>query len=159
MPIMREGAALGVLALTRREPGPFGEREIELVRTFADQAAIAVGNVRLLDEAQARTAELGEALRQQAATAQVLKTLSGPAFELGGVLTTLTASAASFCNAGGAAIYLEKDGAYRVAAATGAMPEPLVRAQPPGRDSWNGRAALARTILHVADAGRDTQHP
>ena len=159
IPLLREGTVIGVFALTRPEPGPFSDPEIGLVETLADQAVIAIENVRLADEVEARTAEVGEGLRQQTATADVLKTISRPAFGLDAVLTMLTASAGSLCNAGGAAIYLLKDDAYRVGAATGAMPAHLVRAHLPGRDSWIGRAALDGTAIHVADTGRDAEHP
>jgi signal transduction histidine kinase len=89
----------------------------------------------------------------------MLKTISRSSFDLDAVLTTLTASAASLCNAGGAAIHMLKDGAYRLGAATGAMPADLVRAHLPGRDSWIGRAALDGAVIHVADTGRDAEHP
>ena len=159
VPLLRDGSAVGVIALTRARPGPFGEREIELVRTFADQAAIAIENARLADDVRARIADLGEALRQQGATADVLKAISRSTFDLGGVLTALTASAAALCNAGGSAMYMLKDGAYRLGAATGAMPEHLVGPHLPGRDNWIGRAALDAAVIHVADADSDAQHP
>ncbi|MDQ2703581.1 MAG: GAF domain-containing protein, partial [Pseudomonadota bacterium] len=158
VPLLREGEAIGVFALTRPRPGPFGERQVELVRTFADQAVMAIENARLAGEVQARTAELDEAARQQQATAEVLKTIGRSRFDLDRVLTTLTGSAATLCNAGGAAIYMLRDGAYRLGAATGAMPEQLVRPHLPGRDSWIGRAALDRTVIHIADTGHDTDH-
>ena len=69
VPIKERGRFSGYFALGRRAPGPYSTRQIELVETFADQAAIAIENVRLFDEVQARTAELSEALEQQTATA------------------------------------------------------------------------------------------
>ncbi len=76
VPLLREGELLGTFAMIRTEVRPFSDREIELVKTFADQAVIAIENVRLFDEVQARTAEVSEALKQQTATADVLKVIS-----------------------------------------------------------------------------------
>src|SRR5262249_17349950 len=82
VPLLREGTAIGALFLTRPEVEPFTQTQIDLLTTFADQAVIAIENVRLFDEVQARTEELSESLRQQTATAEVLKTISRTAFDL-----------------------------------------------------------------------------
>ena len=95
VPLMREGEAIGVIALARSRVEPFNEREIDLVTTFADQAVIAIENVRLFDEVQARTDDLSEFLQQQTATADVLKIISRSTFDLQAVLNTLV----EFCGA------------------------------------------------------------
>src|SRR5262249_20846353 len=99
VPLFRAGTALRVPFLTRPDVEPFTQTQIDLLTTFADQAVIAVENVRLFDEVQARTEELSESLRQQTATAEVLKTISRTAFDLQRVLATLLENAVRICGA------------------------------------------------------------
>ncbi len=99
VPLMRGGAPIGVLSLTRSEVKPFTDRQIELVTTFADQAVIAIENVRLFDDVQKRTAELTESLQQQIATANVLKVISSSPGELEPVFEIILENAARICEA------------------------------------------------------------
>ena len=119
VPLMREGEPIGVIALARNRVEPFTDREIELVTTFADQAVIAIENVRLFEAEQQRTRELTESLQQQSATADVLKVISRSAFDLQTVLDTLVESAARLCDADSAAIHRPDGNSYPYVASYG----------------------------------------
>src|SRR5215470_5915680 len=99
VPMLKGDTLLGVIFIYRLEVRPFNEKQVALVETFADQAAIAISNVGLFEEVQARTRELTESLEQQTATADVLKVISGSAFDLGPVLQTVVSAAVRLCRA------------------------------------------------------------
>ena len=127
VPLMRDGEPIGAFALARSEPVPFTRRQVELVTTFADQAVIAIENVRLFDEVQARTRELAEALQQQTATAEVLKVISRSAFDLQAVLDTLASSAVELSGASNGVIVLREGDGFRYRAFSAGMTPEFVQ--------------------------------
>ena len=99
VPMMRDGMPVGVMTLMRKNVQPFTDKQIELVSTFADQAAIAIENVRLFEAEQQRTRELTESLEQQTATSEVLRVISSSPGELEPVFDALLANAVRICGA------------------------------------------------------------
>jgi GAF domain-containing protein len=162
VPLLREGTPIGIALLMRKTVRPFNENQIDLVETFADQAVIAIENVRLFDEVQARTAELSDALQQQTATAEVLKVISRSAFDLNMVLQTLVEAAAQLCEADQGTIAREQGGVFVRAASYGFSAEfvELVKGVPvaPERGSATGRALLESHTVHIADVRADRDY-
>ena len=162
VPLLRTGEVTGVFFLSRSEVNPFTPKQIELVTTFADQAVIAIENVRLFDEVQARTDDLRESLQQQTATADVLKVISRSTFDLETVLRTLVESAVRLCEADKATITRQKDGAFYRAESFGFSREFMdhVRSIPvtPDRSSATGRALLEGVVVHIPDVQTDPDY-
>jgi GAF domain-containing protein len=162
VPLLREGVPIGLLSMQRAVVRPFTEKQIELTTTFADQAVIAIENVRLFDEVQARTRELSESLQQQTATADVLKVISRSTFDLKSVLQTLVESAGRLCDADYATITRQQDGVLIFAEAYGYSSEFIeyVRALPVerGRGTATGRALLQGQVIHIADVLADPDY-
>jgi signal transduction histidine kinase len=162
VPLLREGNLVGVIGLARLTVRPFTEKQIELVKTFADQAVIAIENARLFEEVQKRTEQLSESLQQQTATADVLKVISRSAFDLRTVLQTLVESAARFCNADKASVIRERNGAFYSAESYGFSQELVdylrdipIEAE---RGTASGRALLEGQVVHIADVKSDPEY-
>jgi two-component system, NtrC family, sensor kinase len=162
VPLLRENKVIGVFVLGRPTPGPFTERQIELVKTFADQAVIAIENVRLFDEVQAKTRDLEEALQQQTATSNVLQVISRSAFDLQAVLTTLAESARDLCGASFVTLSLREGDAMRLRAESGCTPEivQFMGAHPirAGRETFTGRVMLSGEAVHLPDVLADPEY-
>ncbi len=166
VPMLRDGSPVGAITIARARPGPFPERQIGLLKTFADQAVIAIENVRLFTEVQARNHDLTEALERQTATSEVLKVISRSAFDLQPVLEVLAENATRLCAADWALFYRFDGRVLRVIANHGA-PARLLEwfstggqgaELPPDRASVTGRAAVELRTVHVPDVLRDPEY-
>jgi two-component system NtrC family sensor kinase len=151
IPILTNGVPLGVIGCGRREVKPFSESQIELVKTFADQAVIAIENVRLFQELEARNRDLTETLEQQTATDEILRVISGSPTDVQPVFDTIAASAVRLCGATWSAV-LRYDGKLIELASLHNLSDPVGaeavrRAFPrsPSRRGATDRAILTRT--------------
>jgi signal transduction histidine kinase len=162
VPLLHEGNPIGSIAVARANTGSFPERQIALLQAFADQAVIAVRNVRLFDEVEARTEELSESLQQQTATADVLKVISRSTFDLKSVLNTLVESVARLCEADMAAIRRPKGSAFLHVASHGSPTEydEYMQNYPiePGQGTVSGRVLLEGKPVHVPDVQADPEY-
>ncbi|HEY7246327.1 MAG TPA: GAF domain-containing protein [Xanthobacteraceae bacterium] len=162
VPLLRDGMPLGTMVLWKTNVAPFTNKQIELVTTFADQAVIAIENVRLFDAEQQRTRELSESLQQQTATAEVLKVISRSTFDLPTVLSTLVESAARLCEADMAGIVRPKGDVLQFAASYGFASDYQAYMEnhpiPRGRGSVVGRTVLEGRTIHVPDVLADPEH-
>jgi len=157
-PMFREGVALGAIALRRTTVKPFTEGQIELLRTFADQAAIAIENVRLFNETK-------EALARQTSISDVLQTIGRSAFDLQPVLDTVVERAVRLCDARDGSISTLEEGLYRTRSywSAGSLPPDYIafmrqEVRTPERGSLVGRTALEGRVVQIADALEDPEY-
>jgi GAF domain-containing protein len=163
VPLVRDGVLIGVLSLTHAAVKPFTARQIELVTTFADQAVIAIENVRLFDAVQARTRDLSEALEQQTATSEVLRVISGSPSEIQPVFEIIGERAEKLCDAEISVVSIVDGDLIRLASING-MTEDGVKAvrrvfpMRRGDETVTARAIRTGTICHVPDVLGDSQY-
>jgi GAF domain-containing protein len=156
VPLMREGSAIGAISLRRTEAHLFAERQVALLETFADQAVIAIENVRLFTELEARNRDLTESLDQQTATSEILRTIAQAPTDARPVFDTIVRSAARLCKASNGGLFLVAGGMLYEPANYGSSPEALAAARaryprPAGMDTPPGMAVLTRSVIHVPD--------
>src|SRR5262245_6099926 len=161
VPLLREGVPIGVIIIFRTEVEPFTDKQIELVTTFADQAVIAIENVRLFQELQVRNRDLTEALEQQTATGEVLRVIASSPTELQPVLDTVIENAVTLAGAKQGHIR-QYDGEFlRLVAHYNETAEQIAKLQDtptrPGLESLSGRAFLERKSQHILDARAEIQ--
>ena len=157
VPMLREGTSIGVINLQRTAVRPFTDKQIELVTTFADQAVIAIENVRLFDEVQARTRDLTESLEQQTATSQVLQVISSSPGELEPVFNAMLENATRICEAKIGNLFLWEGDDFRAVAVHGDSEyaewfrrDPMARlSEQPG--SPLDRLTRTKQVIHIPD--------
>jgi two-component system NtrC family sensor kinase len=159
VPLVKDDALVGVIAIYRQEVRAFSDKQIALLQNFAAQAVIAMENARLLGELRERTADLARSVDELTATGDVLKVMSGSAFELGPVLQSVVSAAVRLCRADQATIYREENGEYLWAADHSLAPdyariERNVRIRP-STGTLVGRVALNRDTVQILDAWTD----
>ena len=150
MPMLLAGETIGAITVGWAEPAAYNDQQIRLLQTFADQAVIAIANVRLFNEVQARTRDLTEALTHQTGSANILKVIASSPTDVGPVLEAIVQSACELCDANDAAVHLRDGDDLRNSAHHGPIPIGFVT-QPINRDWVTGRAVIDKVPLHVHD--------
>jgi GAF domain-containing protein len=163
VPLLRDGKALGALLIRRLEVRPFSDKQIALLQTFADQAVIAIENVRLFKELESRNRDLTTALDQQTATSEILRIISASPTDVQPVFDEIARSAAQLCQAAGCVVTRFDGEQLHVAAAHTPVAEfvqffrtrfPIA----PDRSTGAGRAVLDGTVVHIANTVEDPEY-
>ena len=162
VPMRREGALIGVIAMWRTEVQPFTDKQVELIETFADQAVIAIENVRLFTELEARNRDLTESLDQQTATSEILQVISSSPTDVQPTFESIATNARRLCEAAHAMVFRFDGELIHLAAHANLGPEQLAAIRsvfpiPPGQRSVTARAILTRTLVHVRDRRDDPE--
>jgi signal transduction histidine kinase len=163
VPMLRNGQPVGVIGLIRTEVRPFSEREIALIQTFADQAVIAIENVRLFKELETKNRDLTTTLDQQTATSAILRVISGSPTDVQPVFDAITRSAVSLCNGMFSAVFQFDGRLLHWVADHNITPEAREAARrtypvPLHRQLSAPRAILERAVVHIPDVGLDPEY-
>src|SRR5262245_38447040 len=163
VPLIRAAAAIGVIAIRRTEARPFTERQTELLKTFADQAVIAIENVRLFKELQTRNSELTEALEQQTATSEILRVISSSPTDVRPIFDTIVRNARRLCGADSAGVLTYDGKLLHIEALDNDDPERAnalrrVYPRPANRGHATGRAILLERPVQIPDVLKDPEY-
>jgi two-component system NtrC family sensor kinase len=163
-PLLREGVPIGTILIRRLDVRPFTDKQIEMLKTFADQAVIAIENTRLFKELEARNRELTEALRHQTATAKILRVINRSPTEAQPVFDAIVEGALQLCDGLVSAVYrLDRDRIHLVAhrnlSAEGLQEFRRAYSLPLSAESLVAQTILDRTAVHVSDAQEDPGVP
>jgi signal transduction histidine kinase len=150
MPMLLAGETIGAITVGWAEPAAYSDQQIALLQTFADQAVIAIANVRLFNEVQAKTRDLTEALTYQTGSANILKVIASSPTDVGPVLEAIVQSACELCDANDAAVHLREGDDLRNSAHHGPIPIGFAK-QPISRDWVTGRAVIDKVAIHMHD--------
>ena len=160
-PLLREGIAIGVIIIRRTEVRPFTDKQITLLKTFADQAVIAIENVRLFKELQERNRDLTEALEQQTATSEILRVIASSPTDLQPVFQTILDNAVRLCDAQNGAVFRFDGEVFRAVVWNNISPALSSYVQntpiPPGRESALRRVGLEKRPVHIPDMLADPE--
>jgi signal transduction histidine kinase len=162
VPLLRDGDALGALLIRRTEARPFSDAQIAMLQTFADQAVIAIENVRLFTELGARNRDLTEALEQQTATSEILRVISQSQTDVQPVFDTIVRSAVRLCDGLFSVLYRFDGELLHFVAQHNWTPEALEEAHRifparPTRALGSGRVILERAMVHIPDVEADPE--
>jgi GAF domain-containing protein len=161
--MLRDGKPIGAITVYRVAAKAFPDSQIELLKIFADQAVIAIENVRLFNELGARNRDLTEALEQQTATSEILRAISHSPTDAQPVFETIAANALRLCDARRSAIFRFDGALVHIAAIRNLNPEGAEALRnaypaPPSRGSPSRRAILTKAIVHIADVVADPEY-
>ena len=163
VPMLRNNDPIGGIAVLRSVPEPFPESQIELLKTFANQATIAIENIRLFQQIQASNRDLSEALGYQTATSEVLRLIASSPTELQSVFDMIARNAKELCNGQFSGVFQYDGELIHLVSQHGLTPKGAeayrqVPLRPPGRETAIGRAIVGRTIAHIRDVQVDPEY-